>query len=140
MNKILTLLIYKEMKKHEVLHVLLFFICTCHVCYISSTFCVSLKFSLNVFNVNKYLYIIAIMSDSEGSNYSGSGSDVASVASNRSRRSGASNRSAKSRSISRSRSRSGSRSPSRSPSRSRSRSRSRYVLISLLWISILSND
>ncbi|KAL4704654.1 hypothetical protein ACJJTC_013438 [Scirpophaga incertulas] len=65
------------------------------------------------------------MSDSEGSNYSGNASDAGSVASNRSRRSVVSNRSARSRSSSRSRSRSGSRSLSRSPSRSKSRSRSR---------------
>nr|XP_037877730.1 transcription elongation factor SPT5 isoform X2 [Bombyx mori] len=66
------------------------------------------------------------MSDSEGSNYSGSGSEAGSAVSKQSHRSAASNRSARSRSISRSRSRSrsGSRSPSRTPSRSRSRSRS----------------
>ncbi|XP_059058114.1 transcription elongation factor SPT5 [Achroia grisella] len=66
------------------------------------------------------------MSDSEGSNYSGNASDAGSVVSNRSRRSVASNHSARSRSSSRSRSRSGSRSrsPSRSPTRSRSKSRS----------------
>ncbi|KAM3957705.1 transcription elongation factor subunit Spt5 [Aphomia sociella] len=64
------------------------------------------------------------MSDSEGSNYSGNASDAGSMVSNHSRKSAASNRSARSRSSSRSRSRSGSRSPSRSPSRSRSRSRS----------------
>lgn len=96
-------------------------------------------FFWNIFNGSFSLNFSPLevtMSDSEGSNYSGSGSDAGSVGSRRSRRSVASNHSVRSRSASRSRS--GSRSPSRSPSRSRSRSRShsrsrsRYILHWLL--------